>query len=52
MDGGDFGLEGCVDESVALERVEALELGGDDDGGEGLAAAAWGGLAMFHVARR
>lgn len=44
VDGCDFGLESRVDESVALEGVEALELRGDDDGGESLAAAAWMGL--------
>jgi len=38
--GGDFVLEGGVDEAVALERREALELRGDDERGEGLAAAA------------
>lgn len=40
VDGGDFLLEGGVDEAVALEGVEALELGGDDERGECLAAAA------------
>ncbi len=41
--GGDFVLEGGVDEAVALERREALELRGDDERGEGLAAAACAG---------
>lgn len=42
VDAGDFGLEGGVDEAVALERVEALELGGHDEGVEGLSTAAYG----------
>lgn len=40
VDGGNLLLEGGVDEAVALEGVEALELRGDDEGGEGLTAAA------------
>jgi hypothetical protein len=40
VDGSDFVLEGGVDEAVALERVEALELGRNDEGVEGLSAAA------------
>lgn len=40
MNVGNLLLEGGVYESVALERVEALELGGDDDGGKGLTTAA------------
>jgi hypothetical protein len=39
--GGNLLLEGGVDEAVALEGVEALEVRGDDEAGEGLAAAAW-----------
>lgn len=31
VDDGDFFLEGSIDETVALERVEALELGRHDD---------------------
>lgn len=41
VDGGDFVLERGVDEAVPLEGLEVFELGGDDEGGEGLAAAAW-----------
>lgn len=40
VDVGDLVLEGGVDEAMALEGVEALELGGDDEGVEGLSAAA------------
>lgn len=40
VDGGDFLLEGGVDEAVALEGVETLELGGDDERRKSLAAAA------------
>lgn len=39
VDGGDFVLERGVDEAVPLEGLEVLELRGDDEGGEGLAAA-------------
>lgn len=42
VDGGDLLLEGGVDEAVALEGAEALELGGDDERRKGLAAAACG----------
>lgn len=41
VDAGDLVAEGGVDEPVALEGVEGAELRGDDEGGEGLAAAAW-----------
>lgn len=47
VDGGNLLLEGGVDEAVALERVEAAELGGDDERGEGLAAAAWGSSVIM-----
>lgn len=40
VDGGDLVLEGGVYEAVALQRVEALELGRHDERGECLAAAA------------
>jgi hypothetical protein len=40
--GGNFLLESRVDEAVAFERVEALEVGRDDEAGKGLAAAACG----------
>lgn len=40
VDGGDFVLERGVDEAVSLEGLEVFELGGDDEGGEGLTAAA------------
>lgn len=40
VDGGDLVLESRVDQAVALERVEALELGRDDERGESLTAAA------------
>lgn len=46
MDGGDFVLERGVDEAVPLEGLEVLELGGDDEGGEGLAAATW---KLYHA---
>lgn len=39
VDAGNLVLESRVDEAVALERVEALELRGDDERREGLAAA-------------
>jgi hypothetical protein len=39
VDGGDFVLERRVDEAVPLEGLEVFELGGDDKGGKGLAAA-------------
>lgn len=39
VDGGNLLLERGVDEAVPLEGLEVLELGGDDEGGEGLAAA-------------
>lgn len=41
VDGGDFVLERRVDEAVPLEGFEVFELGGDDEGGEGLATATW-----------
>jgi hypothetical protein len=41
VDNGDFVLEGGVNEAMALERVEALELRRDDDRVEGLATAAY-----------
>lgn len=41
VDGGNLGLEDRVDEAVPRERVLALKLRGDDDGVEGLAAAAY-----------
>ena len=34
VDGGNLLLEGGVDETMALEGVEALELRGDDEGCE------------------
>jgi len=34
----DFEFQSGVDGAVALELVLARELGGDDEGGEGLAA--------------
>ena len=43
VDAGNLVLEGGVDEAVALERVEALELRGDDEGRERLAAATCAG---------
>lgn len=39
VDGGDFVFQGRVDEAVPLEGLEVLELGGYDEGCEGLAAA-------------
>jgi hypothetical protein len=39
VDGSNLVFEGGVDEAMALQRTEALELRGDDDGREGLAAA-------------
>lgn len=40
VDDSDLVLERSVDNAMTLKRVEALELGGDDNGGEGLTAAA------------
>jgi hypothetical protein len=39
--GGDFVLERSVGQPVAFEGVETLELGGNDEAGECLAAAAY-----------
>lgn len=41
MDQRDLVLQRRVDEPVPLEAVLAGELGGDDEGGECLSAAAW-----------
>jgi len=41
VDAGDLVLERGVDEAVPLEGVERLKGRGDDEGCEGLAAAAW-----------
>jgi hypothetical protein len=38
---GDFLFQSTVDEAMALQRVEALELRRHNDGGEGLTATAW-----------
>lgn len=40
MDNSDLVLEGSVHNAMTLKRVEALELGGDDNRGKGLTAAA------------
>jgi hypothetical protein len=45
MDLGDLVLQRGIHQPVALERVLAGELGGDDQGGEGLAAAAFWGVS-------
>lgn len=54
VDGGDLGLEGGVDGAVPLQRVEADELRRDDQGREGLAAAAYsfGSLSAKAVQER
>lgn len=49
VDNGDFILEGGVDEAVALERVEALELRRDDDRVEGLTTAAYNILMLVLI---
>jgi hypothetical protein len=40
VDDSDFFLEGGIDKTMALERVEALELGRHDKGVESLTTAA------------
>lgn len=46
VDQRDLVLQGGVDEAVALQGGLLLELGGDDEGREGLAAAACRNVSM------